>query len=163
MSNGAPNYEIDPSRIRISGDETSEAIAVSAEINETGIQITARTGSVSTREIELLYDDIDSVSSKKELLYALVLEAGETTYALTNVAANESQIQEITGDVRTAIEATNSVDVNGQQAKTSTTDAEDSNADTSTSDADELQKWVELNEQGVISDEELEEKKQQLL
>lgn len=162
MSNGASNYEIDPSRIRMSGDEAFEAIALSAEINETGVHIAARTGSVSTREIELPYEDIDSVGAEEGLLYALVLEADGTRYALTNVAANESQIQEIIGDVRTAIEEANSPSVNGQQPEPDGATETDS-ADAPTSDADELQKWVELHEQGVISDEELEQKKRELL
>lgn len=171
MSNRAPKYDIDPNRLRVDGPETYEAVAIAMEIDRDGVRIDARTGTVSSQNIELSYGEIEAVETVEELAYALVVDTEGTQYTVTNVTASERKIDEITAYVRDQIRrfqrngtqpgADTGPTTNGATANGANADKDDGSAEISA--AEELQKWVELNEQGVISDEELEEKKRKLL
>lgn len=156
MSDGAPKYDINPNRVRVEGAEPFEAVALSTEIDESGVRINARTGTVTNRRIELSYDDIEAVDMVDELVYTLVFEAEGRQYTVTNVTASDDEIAEIVDYVRRQMRSPRT---NGRQPDP----ASDSGEEAETSTADELKKWVELNEQGVITDEELEAKKRELL
>jgi hypothetical protein len=164
MSEGPNTYDIDPSRVRVQGAEELDAVALSATVDDRQIRVEARTGAISTREFVLRYDDVDAVDVVRDLSYALVLETVDAEYKITNVTANGDEIDEIAEFVRTRMDkarrdeprqnGTSPDAASGGQASTS---------DGQVSAADELQRWVELNEKGVISDAELEEKKEELL
>lgn len=162
MSGEPPHYEIDPNRIRVRGREELEAIALSATVDASGVQVTVRTGAVSSREIQLSYADISSVETTEELTYGLVLVTDDSEYTITNVTANDEEFAEIVSFVRDRIRRHDSGQGN-RTASGSSDPAGDTSAQSGAANAAELQKWVELNEQGVISDAELEEKKRELL
>lgn len=156
MSDGVPEYDINPNRVRVEGEEPFEAVALSTTIDKSGVRINARTGSVTNRFIELSYDEIEAVDKVDELVYALVIEAEGQRYTMTNVTASDDEIAEIIDYIRRQIRSQRT---NGRQSDP----APEANGEAETSTADELSKWAELNEQGVISDEEFEEKKREFL
>jgi hypothetical protein len=151
--------ELDPNQLRASGDRSFDEIVLSAAVTPDGIQVETRSGSISTNEIEIAYDDLVAVTSKQELSFALVFETTDTEYVLTNVTPDPNRIEELVATIRERI------DPQSSRIPSSDGGAADSGSATgdSTSAADELQKWVELHEQGVISDVELEQKKRELL
>lgn len=160
MSDGPPTHEIDPNRVRVEGREELDAVALSASLTDRTIQVSVRTGAVGSRDIELSYDDVEAVAAAQELSYALVVETDDAEYTITNITASREEITEIVEFVRGRMRSTGA---DGSQANGAASGASASDDGGSTSAADELQKWVELNEQGVITDAELEEKKEELL
>jgi len=153
------NIELDANRVRASGAESFEEIVVSAAISPDCISIETRTGSISADELELSYEELEVVDSKRELSFALVFETTDTEYVLTNVTPDPNRIEDLVATIRERI------DPQGSRIPSSDGGAADSRSATggSTSAADELQKWVELYEQGVIDEAELEQKKRELL
>lgn len=159
MSEGE-RYEVDPNYLRISGEEDLDAVAVYLVVDDSGVQFCARTGSLSKRTFDLSYDEIDSVETVQDLSYGLVIENGKNEYTLTNVAADSDRIEEITGAIRASIgaggeNAGDTVDSSGDPSKNGHADGK--------TPADRLQKWADLHEQGIITKEEFEKKKRELL
>jgi len=162
MSDGAPEYVIDPNRIRATGDEEFEAVALSLSIGDGGVTVEVRTGAFSDRTVELDYEAIVAVDRLEELAYALVFETADTEYTVTNVSANDAKVAEVVEYVRERARR-------ARQRQQSSADSGDAAADGSgdavggESAAAELQRWTDLYEQGVISEAELEQKKRELL
>jgi hypothetical protein len=182
MANGPPDYTLDPTRIRTTGEASVEGTVVSASITDTGVQITVRSGSISSRDVTLTYDEIVTVETVEELSHSLVIGAGGTEYVLMNVTIDEDRILELANAVKQGVRQARTPGSGSERSESTrsggsepapdgeggTGERRDSTETTSAdgspqSAADELKKWVELHEQGVITDEELEQKKQELL
>lgn len=164
MSDGAPEYVIDPNRIRAVGAEEFEAVALSLSLDEAGVTVEVRTGAFSDRTVELDYSEVVAVDRLEELAYALVFETDDTEYIVTNVSANADEVAEMVEFVRRQMRRVRRQSESTDDAGASPTAGDGGTAASGgESAAAELQRWTELYEQGVISEDELEEKKRELL
>lgn len=175
MSDAAPEYVIDPNRVRATGAEDLDAVALSLRIGDGGVVVGLRTGAFTDRTLELSYDELVAVDAVSELSYGLVVETAETAYTVTNVTASDDEIDAIVRYVRERVrearraretERDDGVDdsgPDGESTENGSADGDDPDATGGESAATELQRWTDLYEQGVITEEELQEKKRELL
>lgn len=155
---GGETYHIEPNRVRATGAEEFEAVAMQLSIDPSGVELELRTGALSTRTVELSYEDLDGVETVEKLSHALVLEADGTRYTVTNVTADERELRELLASLQEYLERAGAHDPAQPDDGT-----ESGHTPRNAGAVDELERWVDPHEQGVISEEELEQKKRELL
>jgi hypothetical protein len=185
MSDETARFRTTPNRLRAEGATDLDAVAMSMLIDEEGVHLTVRRGTFDKDRINLTYDTVDAVDYRDDLTYSLVVEAGGTVYTVTNVTADRREIESIVEYVRGAVNRRRSRAVDGGSARTGNAgsgsearpeptggtggDADGSGSSTGAgagagADVTErLREWADLRDQGIITDEEFETKKRELL
>lgn len=109
MSDETVRFRADPNRLRAEGGEELDAIAMSLEIDDEGVHLTLRTGSFTKRTLDVPYEAVVATGYEEGLTYDLVLDADGTTYRVTNVTADESEMRELLAFVRDRMRAARQV------------------------------------------------------
>jgi hypothetical protein len=168
MSEETVRFRADPNRLLAEGDEGIDAPAMSFEVGDDGLRLTARTGTLTKRTFEFAYPDVTSVGYDEGLTYDFVFEAGGTTYQVTNVTADRSEIRDVVAFVRDRRGAArrreraadaSAADASADADAGATADGSGATADV----AEQLREWAALRDEGIITDEEFEAKKRDLL
>lgn len=175
--------QLDPNRLRVDDGNAADDVVVSASIEADATRVDVRRG-VGTRTVEIPHNALSTVDYDRGLNFDLVLTADETTYRLTSVTASRSEVESIVDIVREARrERVGSVadggspdpepapsDLNPDPEPDRDSDLSsdpDPNAGSGpggdTTAPDELRKWAQLRDEGVITEAEFEEKKAELL
>lgn len=176
----ATQFESVPNVTRVVGSDNEELVTQKLLVADEGVTIMARGGVVGgPRDVELSYDEIQAVDHEGEYTFDLVLETTANTYTVTNVTADRSEITAMTEFVRgrlgaeptrarspTASDggsdggpATGSAAAGGGGPTNAGGGSGDGDADVT----EQLRKFAELRDDGIISEEEFERKKQELL
>jgi hypothetical protein len=188
MSEETVRFQVTPNRLRASGAESLDAIAMQLDVTEESLQVVLRTGRLSKRTLELQYGDLEAVRESQGVTFDLVVETADTTYTVTNVTGERTELENILSFVQKRIRELQQPDPEptreqGTPSGTSQNGASSGSggaAGTASASAsaatdgagagsdamsvtEQLKEWAELREQGIISDEEFERKKQELL
>jgi len=192
MSDETVRFRADPNRLRAEGGEELDAIAMSLEVDDEGVHLTLRTGSFTKRTLDVPYEAVVATGYEEGLTYDLVLDADGTTYRVTNVTADESEMRELLAFVRDRMRAARQVGTtttgsdraaggpdpaanepaaadgagqsSGEQPSTGqSARVADEAAAGGESVTEQLREWAELRDQGIVSEAEFEEKKRELL
>lgn len=189
MSEETVRFRADPNRLLAEGDEGIDAPAMSFEVDDDGLRLTARTGTLTKRTFEFAYADVTAVDYDEGLTYDLLFEADGTTYRVTNVTADQSEVRDLVAFVRDRGEEArrreratgeSTTDDGGASGSpnASTNGAAGADPDPGTGSgggaaadgsgatadvAEQLREWAALREEGIITEEEFEEKKRDLL
>lgn len=182
----AIHFEATPNEVLISGAENATLAAQRLMVDDDGVHVVARGGLLGgSREIDLQYADVVEVRYEEAITYELVVETADATYTVTNVTGDEAEAEAVARFVATQAglaPAESSVDATDPQAVSDGGDANGgvgSEADAGTGRmghgaADEsaagesavarrLREFAQLRDDGIITDEEFERKKQELL
>lgn len=167
MADESVRFTSNPNELRAAGREEMEAIALSLTIDKGGVVVEARLGTFTKREVELTYGQMSDVEVTEAISFGLVFYTPGTTYTVTNVTSDRREADEmaefVLGQIRRAsgTEQTNAGGANGgRNTASAPTDGGQESAPDAT---EQIQKWAQLHEQGIISDEEFEQKKRDLL
>lgn len=104
----------EPNRVRISGETEADIVALSLSLDSDTITIDTRTGTVSSEQLTLPYDRLESVHIVREGTYTVVFETDRCEYAVTNLAADRAAVRELVdyarqqGGLRTERESSDS-------------------------------------------------------
>lgn len=171
----ATHFEATPNEVIISGAERTTLPAQRLVIADDGVHVVARGGILGgSREIDLSFAAVVDVRYEEAITYELVVETDDATYTVTNVTGDEEEADAMVRVVadRAGIGPTSSsVDADGRPTvsdggDTSTgvgTDTADARAAGETDVARQLREFAQLRDDGIITDEEFERKKRDLL
>jgi hypothetical protein len=198
MTDDTVRFRADPNRLRAEGGENLDAIAMSLELDGEGVHLALRTGSFTERTIDVPYASVSATGYEEGLTYDLVFEADGTTYRVTNVTADESEMREMLEFVRERVRAARRVGGTAPASESGSASASNGGntepaadgagepqsqsqsqsrsrsgdrsaggtsrtADDTSNPVEQLREWADLRDQGIISDEEFEAKKRELL
>jgi hypothetical protein len=176
----ATQFESVPNVTRVVGSDNEELVTQKLLVADEGVTIMARGGVVGgPRDVELSYDEIQAVDHEGEYTFDLVLETAANTYTVTNVTADRSEITAMidfvcgrlggrTRPSRSQTASDGSGVTNGRRPAdgSGTADSGGSGGSDGSDGGDvteQLRKFAELRDDGIISEEEFERKKQELL
>jgi len=130
----------EPNRVRISGETEADVVALSLRLESDSITIDTRTSAVTSEQVTLRYDRLESVHVVREGTYTVIFETDRREYALTNLSADRAAVRELIdyvreqGGLRT-----------GQRSSGSTAEVADTDGQTELEDAEtetELDEWT---------------------
>lgn len=174
----ATQFESVPNVTRVVGRDDEELVTQKLLVADEGVKIMARGGVVGgPRDIELSYGEIQAVDHEGEYTFDLVLETAANSYTVTNVTADRSEIAAITEFVRrqlgtqptrarspTASDGGNSGDRPAMRSASASGGGRTNAGSGGDGDVTaQLREFAELRDDGIISEEEFERKKQELL
>jgi hypothetical protein len=91
----------EPNRVRISGETEANIVALSLRLESDAITIDTRTSTVSSEQVTLPYDRLESVHVVREATYTVIFETARREYALTNLSADRTAVSELVDYART--------------------------------------------------------------
>lgn len=166
----ATQFESVPNVTRVVGNDNEELVTQKLLVTDECVTIMARGGVIGgPQDIELSYDEIETADYDGQYTYDLVLETPVNTYTVTNVSADEAEISAVVEFIRSQCRddpdtSRTASDGSGTTAKTDPVSSQPGDVSDSGGDAaEQLRKFAELRDDGIISDEEFERKKRQLL
>lgn len=143
----------EPNRVRISGETEANVVALSLRLESDAITIETRTSTVSGEEVTLPYDRIESVHVVREGTYTVVFETAQREYALTNLSADRTAVNELVdyararGELRTEHQSTGSTAESQADTNTQTAPEESGTEETGQAEQEETAKAeTELDE-----------------
>lgn len=173
----ATQFESVPNVTRVVGTDNEELVTQKLLVADEGVTIMARGGVVGgPQDVELSYDEITAVDHEGEYTFDLVLETAANTYTVTNVTADRSEITAMTEFVRrqlgaqptrarsqTASDGSGVADEPPTGGGPSGSGGAGSTGPDGASVTEQLREFAELRDDGIISQEEFERKKKELL
>lgn len=90
----------EPNRVRISGETEANVVALSLSLGSEEISIETRTSTVSSEQLTLPYERLESVHVVREATYTVVFETPACEYAVTNLAVERVAVRELVDYVR---------------------------------------------------------------
>jgi hypothetical protein len=90
----------EPNRVRITGETEANVIALSVRVEPDAIIVQTRTGTVSSEQVTLPYDSLESVHIVRDATYTVVFETERREYALTNLSPDRGAVGELVDYVR---------------------------------------------------------------
>lgn len=169
------HFEATPNEVIISGGEDATLAAQRLVIADDGVRVVGRGGLLGgSREIHLAFDDVRAARYEEAVTYDLVVETADATYRITNVTGYEEEAERM---VRFVVEqgagGGSSAEATGAEAVSDGGDAaaevesegasERGAVDEETDVASTLREFARLRDDGVITAEEFERKKRDLL
>jgi len=135
----------EPNRVRISGETEADIVALSLGLGSETITIDTRTGTVSSEQLTLPYDRLESVHIVREGTYTVVFGTDRCEYAVTNLTADRAAVRELVdyarqqGGLRTERQSSDST---AQSRATDATEPDDGESEQEETPETELDEWT---------------------
>jgi hypothetical protein len=177
-------YESVPNVTTVEGGDNERLVTQKLEVTDWGVRLLCRGGVMGgPRDIEIGYSELVGVERQGRYTYELVLRTRTNTYTVTNVTSNEREIDDTVDYIQDHLDRAASPGTSGSSAAdrrgervdggTRATEGGDSGASGSDGTAgggsgttdvtDQLRRFAELRDDGILTEEEFERKKKELL
>jgi len=136
----------EPNRVRISGETEADVVALSLSLGSETITIDTRTDTVSSEQLTLPYDRLESVHIVREGTYTVVFGTDRCEYAVTNLTADRAAVWELVdyarqqGGLRTERQSSDSTAQS--RATDAPTEPDDGESEQEETPETELDEWT---------------------